>query len=204
MVEFDHLALLGPMTPPRDHAVMRRALGACAVLGAALTALAGCGDGARDDAGNASGGPYIVAVERATFAARQHVGQRSTLTLAVRNAGTDKIPDLVVTLRGLRDRAAGRGVWLVDEPPVGATAADDTWDAGVLAPGATATLRWAVTPIVAGARELRYEITPALGARAAATLASGRPASGVLTVGVADRPAQARVDPRTGEVRREE
>jgi hypothetical protein len=196
------------MMSPQDTAVMsrerRRALGACAVLGAVLAALAGCGDGAREDFGTASGGPYPVTVQRATFTARQHVGQRSTLTIAVRNAGSERIPDLVVTLRGLRDHTAGRPVWLIDEPPVGATAIDDTWDAGGLAPGATATLRWAVTPIVAGPRELRYEIAPALGSRAPATLAGGRPARGILSVRISDLPAQARVDPRSGDVQRNE
>jgi hypothetical protein len=194
---------------PRDTTVRRRrrrrGLTTCAAVGAVLAAVTGCGDGARGEpAGAASGATATVAVERATFAARQHVGQRSTLTIAVRNAGEDTIGDLVVTLRGLRDRAAGRGVWLVDEPPAGATAGDDAWTAGVLAPGRTATLRWAVTPVVAGTRDLRYEVATSLSAKSPATRRDGGRARGTLTVRVSDRPAQARVDPRNGEVIRQE
>lgn len=176
-------------------------LAACAVLGAGSATVAGCADGATGAADTATG-TYPVAVERATFLSNQHVGQRSTLTLRVRNTGARTIPDLVVTLRGLRDRVGGRAAWLVDEPPPGATASDDTWDAGALAPGATATLRWAATPVVAGVRELRYEIAPALGAKGPATVSGGARASGILSVRVSDRPAQARVDPGTGAVQR--
>ncbi len=106
-----HLALPARMTPPRDTAATsprrRRALGACAALGAALAALAGCGDGAREDAGTASGGPYPSpsSARRSRRASTSASAARSTL--AVRNAGDDTIPDLVVTLRGLRDRTAG-------------------------------------------------------------------------------------------------
>jgi len=177
---------------------------ACTVLGAGLATVAGCGDSARDDPADTASGTYPIAIERATFAAHQHVGQRSTLTLRVRNAGARRIPDLVVTLRGLRDRAGGRDAWLIDEPPLGATAIDDTWDAGALAPGATATLRWAATPIAAGTRELRYELAPALGAAGRVTLPGGAAARGILPVRVSGLPAQARVDPATGAVQRGE
>jgi hypothetical protein len=194
------------MSPPPNTAasrpLRRRKLSPSAALGAILVALAGCGDGAREHPDSASGA--TVSIQRATFTARQHVGQRSTIALTVRNAGGDAIPNLVVALRGLRDRAAGRNVWLIDVPPAGATAIADTWTAGALAPGASATLRWAVTPVVAGTRDLRYEIATSPSARAPATLRDGGSARGILTVRVSDRPAQARVDPRTGDVQRQD
>ncbi len=175
-----------------------------AALSAMIVAVAGCADGNGDDPEESASGAYPVAVERATFAPHQHVGQRSVLTLRVRNAGSRTIPDLVVTLHGLSDRVAGRDAWLVDEPPVGVTASDDTWAAGALAAGRTVTLRWAATPVVAGARELRYEISPSAVSGGRTTLPGGGDARGALTVRVSDRPAQARVVPGTGAVVRGE
>ncbi|MEA2192464.1 MAG: hypothetical protein QOI73_2585, partial [Solirubrobacteraceae bacterium] len=141
-------------------------LAARGALAAALAALAGCGgDGRRDDAG----GSYDVVVEQARFALRQHVAQRSSFVLRVRNAGDRAIPNLVVTLTGFSDgsgadrSAPRRDLWIVDEPPRDATTSiDDTWAAGELAAGATRTLRWVVTPVVAGTHELRYAVAAGL------------------------------------------
>jgi hypothetical protein len=193
---------------------VRRALPnlrACAVVAAAVLAFAGCGGGERRDA-DAPSGTYTVAVKRATFPSEQHLAQRSALVIAVRNAGRQTIPALSIVVRGFTDRMGGarnadptRDLWIVDRGPAGAaTAFADTWAAGRLAPGETATLRWDVTPVVAGRHELTYEIAPALAGSARAQLAGGREPQGTLTARVLDKPAQARVDPRTGAVRRQE
>jgi len=193
---------------------VRRALPnlrACAAAAAAVLAFAGCGGGERRDA-DAPKGTYTVAVERATFPSEQHLAQRSALVIAVRNAGEEAIPDLNVVVRGFTDRGAGarnadptRDLWIIDRGPAGAaTALADTWATGRLAPGDTATLRWDVTPVVAGRHELTYEIAPALTGSARAVLAGGREPRASLAVRVLDEPAQARVDPRTGGVRRQE
>jgi hypothetical protein len=182
-------------------------LGACGALAAALAALAGCGgDGRRDDAG----GTYDVVVEQARFALRQHLAERSSFVLRVRNSGDRAIPNLVVTLTGFSDgsgadrSAPRRDLWIVDEPPRDTTTSiDDTWAAGELAAGATRTLRWVVTPVVAGTHELRYAVAPGLAGSARVRSAGGAAARDTLTVRVADRPANARVDPRTGRVVRE-
>lgn len=153
---------------------------------------------------------YTVEVRRAEFPRRQRLAQRATLQIAVRNAGERTIPNLVVTVRGFTDRSGGardadptRDLWLIDRDPAGAqTAFEDTWTAGRLEAGRTATLRWRVRPVVAGSHELTYEVAPALAGDARAQLADGGRPGGSLTVAVTDRPAKARVDPRTGDVRR--
>lgn len=173
--------------------------------------LAACGGDERRDAG-ASDRVYTVDVERATFGPLQRLAQRSTLLIAVRNASDETIPNLAVTVRGFNDRSGGsreadlgRDLWIIDRAPSAATTAfADTWTAGPLAPGETATLRWEATPVVAGTHELRYAIAPALAGRARARLPGGGAAQGSLRVRVAADPAAARVDPRTGGVRRQE
>jgi len=175
-----------------------------------MLVLAGCGDERRDDA--APGGTYTVDVRRATFPSRQHLAQRSALVISVRNTGRRAIPDLTVAVRGFTDRSGGprdaqlgRDLWIIDRGPAGAaTAFEDTWTAGRLEPDATATLRWAVTPVVAGTHELTYEIAPAAVGGGRAQLARGGVARGSLTVQVTDAPTATRVDPRSGAVQRRE
>jgi hypothetical protein len=195
-------------------AALRRApaiLYAPAAAVAATLVLAGCGGAERRDAG-APDTTYTVAVQRASFPAQQHLAQRTALVLAVRNTGDRAIPDLVVTVRGFTDRSGGarnadpgRDVWIVDRAPAEAgTALEDSWSAGRLEPGRSATLRWELTPVVAGRHEVRYEIAPGFAGGARAQLADGNVPRGDLRVRVTDKPAKARVDPRTGAVVREE
>ncbi|CAA9509340.1 MAG: hypothetical protein AVDCRST_MAG67-2622 [uncultured Solirubrobacteraceae bacterium] len=182
----------------------------CACAAAAL-AFAGCGGEDRRDAGVADR-TYTVEVERAAFLPRQRLAQRNALVISVRNSGDETIPNLAVTVRGFADRPRGpreadlgRDLWIVDREPTGTTTAfEDTWTAGRLAPGRTAQLRWEVTPVVAGTHRLTYEIAPAVAGGAELELASGAAARGSLTVHVSAKPARARVDPRTGAVRRQE
>ena len=191
-------------------AALRRAranLCACAATAAATLAFAGCGGGERRDAG-ASDRTYTVDVERASFLPRQHLAQRNALVIAVRNTGAETIPNLAVTVRGFTDRSGGardaglgRDLWIVDRGPGEATTAfEDTWTAGRLAPGRTATLRWEVTPVVTGTHTLTYEIAPEVAGAGRLQLAGGRAAEGSLTARVSGTPAKARVDPRTGDV----
>jgi hypothetical protein len=187
-------------------------LRAYAAFGAAALALAtaGCGGGERRDA-DAGDGPYTVDVARAQFPQRQHVGARTTLAVTVRNTGEDTIPALAVTVHGFSERSgdaaqadARSAVWLVDEEPPGATTAiEDTWATGALAPGRATTLRWQVTPVLAGTHKLDYAIAGDLAGGAETRVAGGGRPRGSLTVRVDAKPAQARVDPRTGAVIRE-
>ncbi len=172
-----------------------------------MLVLAGCAGDERRDAGETDR-TYPVAVERASFLPRQRLAQRNALVISVRNAGAEAIPNLTVTVRGFTDRAGGardadrgRDLWIVDRAPTrAATAFEDTWTAGRLEPGRTATLRWEVTPVVAGTHELTYEIAPATAGPGSVELEGDDEPRGSLTVRVTDRPARARVDPRTGAV----
>ena len=185
---------------------------ACAAATAATGLLGACGGGDERRDADAPDGTYEVAVERRSFPSEQRLAKQATLVLAVRNTGDETIPDLVVTVRGFQDRAGGsqdadlgRNLWIVDEGPgAAATAFADTWTAGRLAPGRSATLRWRVTPVVAGTHTVRYEVAPALTGAARAQVAGGGRPAGALRVRVSGRPAQARVDPDTGKVRRGE
>jgi hypothetical protein len=183
----------------------------CATLAAAGLALAvaGCGGGERRDAG-ADEGDYTVDIVRAQFPARQHLAEKPVFLMTVRNTGDRTIPNLTVTVHGFSTRGGGladadprKPVWLVDADPAGTiTAVQDTWAAGALAAGREATLRWQVTPVQAGTHKLDYSVAADVAGGARTRVAGGDNATGAISVRVDAKPAQARVDPRTGRVLR--
>jgi hypothetical protein len=187
-------------------------LRAYAAFAAAALAFAatGCGGGERRDAGG-NDGPYSIDIVRTQFPARQHLADKPAFVMTVRNTGDTTIPNLVVTLHGFSERSGASTqadartlVWLLDDEPPGAvTAIEDTWAAGPVAPGKDVTLRWHVTPVLAGTHKVDYAIAPDLAGTAQMSVAGGGHPRGSLTVRVDGRPAQARVDPRTGRVIRE-
>ena len=103
-------------------------------------ALSACGGGARQDASEPSGN-FPVAVTTATFPSSQRLSEHTHLVLAVRNAGSETIPNIAVTICNVTcaypapagegtDAAAfaqvlqmpglanpSRPVWVVDRPP---------------------------------------------------------------------------------------
>jgi hypothetical protein len=180
---------------------------AAAALAFAVT---GCGGGERRDAG-AGGGPYSIDIVRAQFPARQHLAEKPAFVMTIRNTGDSAIPNLAVTLHGFSERTGASTqadprtlVWLIDDEPPGAvTAIEDTWAAGRLAPGASTTLRWHVTPVLAGTHRVDYVVAADLAGTARTSVAGGGRPRGAITVRVDGRPAQARVDPRTGRVIRQ-
>ncbi len=182
------------------------------MIAAVASVVIGCGGGERQDAGDVEG-EFPVEIVRATFPALQHLAETSTFEVTVRNAGDERIPNVAVTLSGFTARSRQPGLsspvhprWIVDSPPRGGvTAYDDTWALGALASGATRTFRWQVTPVVAGTHRLRYRVAAGLDGKARAVLAGEREGvpRGSLVVRVEDRPAMTRVDPRTGQVRRD-
>lgn len=181
----------------------------CAAFAAAALAFgaAGCGGGERRDAG-AAGGDYTVDIVRAQFPARQHLAEKPAFVMTVRNTGDRTIPNLAVTVHGFGSRSGGAAdadprepVWLIDRGPAGTTTAiEDTWAAGAVAPGRDVTLRWDVTPVRAGTHKLDYAVAVDVAGTAGARVAGGGRAAGAISVRVDAKPAQARVDPRTGRV----
>lgn len=191
-----------------------RALVPVACTGALL--LAGCGEDRQDK--DEPSGTFPLEVSSVDFPTSQHLAQRSTLEITVRNTGQQAIPVLAVTVRGFSKRRAeptgatdavepqsdpARPVWIVDtEPEGGQTAYTATWttDKRKLLPGRSATLRWQVTPVVPGTHTLRYEVAAGLDGKAKAVASGGNQTTGSLKVDIDDAPAQARVDPETGRV----
>jgi hypothetical protein len=179
------------------------------VAGSAVAALAitGCGGGDRQDK-NEKAGTYTVDIVNASFPAKQTLAEKSKLKLAVRNTGSEALPDVAVTVdsftresqqAGLADPS--RPVWIVDHPPVGGdTAYVNTWALGRLAPGQTKTFEWGVTAVVPGTHIVRYRVAAGLDGKAKAQLAGGAAPEGSFTVAVSGKPAEATVDPETGKV----
>ena len=182
---------------------------------------AGCGGGKRQDADEPAG-TFPVDVVKATFPTKQRLAESSELQIAVRNAGDKAVPNVAVTVEsdeadqtaaaaafaeasdqaGLADPS--RPVWVLDTGPHGGiTAYTNTWALGRLAPGQTRRFVWRVTAVQAGTHTVKWQVAAGLNGKAKATLAGNRAPAGSVTVAVSDKPAQARVDPKTGKVVRE-
>jgi hypothetical protein len=191
--------------------------------GALAALLAGCGGAARQDAREPRG-EFPVQIVKSSFPAKQAVARTTQLELQVRNAGTRTIPTIAVTVDAFYYRSTypnladnRRPIWVIErgpgpvpEQPVetqgvsspgGAeTAYVNTWALGSLAPGATQTFTWRVTPVKPGRYTVHYRFAAGLSGRARATLPSGGPVTGQLTADIASRPPITHVDPNTGQV----
>jgi hypothetical protein len=168
--------------------------------------IAACG-GERQDAHEPKG-QFPVQIVSTSFPVRQHLAHPETFAVTVRNSGEKRIPDIAVTLAGFTARSGepglsdpSRPLWVVDTSPRGGvTAYDDTWALGALAPGATRSFRWKVTPIVAGTHRLSYRVAAGLAGKATAILAGGGVPGGSVDISVDGVPASTHIDPRTGAV----
>ncbi|HTD09389.1 MAG TPA: hypothetical protein VK680_10895 [Solirubrobacteraceae bacterium] len=189
-------------------------------LASALLA-AGCGGGARMDAGEAAG-TYAVKVVHASFPTSQAIAHPTSFALEVENTGTHTVPNIAVTVDSFNyasnypELAADkRPVWAIERgpgatasPPVstqevslpggGQTAYVNTWALGALAPGKTRTFIWHVVPVKAGAHTVHYSVAAGLAGKAKARLASGAPAEGQFAVNIAPAPKLTHVNPSTG------
>jgi hypothetical protein len=102
-----------------------------------------------------------------------------------------------------------RPVWIVDTvvidntPSSGTTAYNATWAVGPLAPGATRTFSWHLTPVKTGAWSVGYRVDAGLNGKAIAALANGQPPTGIFNARIRNIPPQSRVDPNTGRVIRQ-
>jgi hypothetical protein len=180
------------------------------VASVAAVTVAGCGGGKSQDADEPSG-TFQVDVVNASFPTKQHLAKPERFVIAVRNSGNRTLPNVAVTVSSFaaRSEQAGladpeRAVWVIDASPRGGdTAYTNTWALGRLAPGRTRRFVWRVTAVQAGTHTVKWQVAAGLNGKAKATLAGNRAPAGSVTVAVSGKPAQARVDPKTGKVVRE-
>lgn len=213
------------VVPCRARAALARAPRASAVASCAVAALAlaGCGGGSRQDAGEPAG-TFAMKVLGASFPAAQAIARPSRFVLAVRNTGAHTVPDVAVTIDSFdynsnypelasRKRpvwAIERGPGAIASPPVetqnvslpgGAqTAYVNTWAFGALAPGKTKTFVWRVVPVKAGSFTVHYAVSAGLAGKAKARLESGAGIRGQFAVYIKPAPDLKHVNPSTGRV----
>src|SRR4051794_13190913 len=176
----------------------------------AAVAVGGCGGGQRQDADEPSG-TFLVDVVKASFPTKQHLAQPERFVIAVRNTGSQTVPNVAVTVTSFAARSeqagladAERPVWVIDASPRGGdTAYTNTWALGRLAPGQTRRCGGRGPAGQAGTHTVKWQGAAGLNGKAKATLAGNRAPAGSVTVDVSSKPAQAHVDPKTGKVVRE-
>jgi hypothetical protein len=194
------------------------------VAGLALTALAlsGCGGGSRQDAQEPAG-TFAMKVG-ASFPAAQSIARPSRFVMAVRNTGTETVPNVAVTIDSfdynsnypglaVRQRpvwAIERGPGAIASPPVetenvslpggGQTAYVNTWALGPLAAGKTKLFVWRVVPVKAGTFTVHYAVSAGLAGKAKARLESRAGIHGKFAVHIKPAPDLKHVNPNTGQV----
>jgi hypothetical protein len=184
---------------------------------------AGCGESRHQDAGEPQRS-FTVQVTHASFPTEQAVARQTRLVLDIHNTSARTLPDVTVAVTSFdylshypQLASRRRPVWVVNEgpgripkPPVetvqtdppgsGTTANYNIWALGPLAPGASRSFVWHVSPVKPGVHKVVYRVYAGLYGKARAELANGAPAAGSFTVHIARRPPQTHVNPTTGKV----
>jgi hypothetical protein len=182
----------------------------------------GCGGGAKQNA-HESARSYRLDVVHASFPHIQSIARPITLALTVRNRSVRTAPNVAITITSFEyasnfpELASNqRPIWIVEDGPGeinhpaqsaavspnggGQTAYVNTWALGPLAPGATRTFRWRVTPVKAGVQSVTYRVAAGLGGSARAVSAGGGPVGGHFATYITSSPPPSQVNPNTGEV----
>ena len=179
-----------------------------------MFALGACGGGERQDKNEAEG-DFPVRVVEADFPTDQKLAKRSEIRIRVRNEGSEAIPNLAVSLRGLDQRGTDReladpsrpifvingepkkiGTYAesVEQAPAGgATAYVGTWSLGRLPAGEEKTFRWSVTAVRPGPFRVSYRVAAGLDGKARAVGAGGTRTAGLFTGTVDGKPPDTRV-----------
>jgi len=198
--------------------------GVSLVVGGVALALLASGCGGTEHDAHEPKGAYQVEVVRAQFPAKQAIASNTKLVLDVRNAGPHTIPNVAVTLNSLNYTSNyphlavnKRPVWIVNTGPGpvptspvqteeaypqggGETAYVNTWALGKLAPGASKSFVWRVTPVKTGTHTVHYTVAAGLDGKARAQLAGGGAVTGTFVAQVAPKPPPTHVDPQTGRI----
>ncbi len=161
---------------------------------------------------------------QASFPTHQAISKPERLVLSVHNTGTRALPNVAVAVNSFdyvsdypKLASNKRPVWVVEtgpgpaaKPPVetvevdapggGTTATYNVWALGRLAPGATRSFVWHVTPVKSGTHRVFYRVYGGLNGKARAVLAGGGAPGGTFTVSIAPAPPKRHVNPQTGKV----
>jgi hypothetical protein len=87
-----------------------------------------------------------------------------------------------------------------DPPGGGETAFVNTWALGMLAPGASKSFVWHVTPVKAGVHTVHYAVVADLDGKAHARLVGGGQPTGSFVAQIAPMPPRTHLNPETGQV----
>jgi hypothetical protein len=170
-----------------------------ALLVAIAIPLAGCGSGERQDA-NAPNGSWSVVVEEWKFPKRQFLGTPTDFVLKIRNTDTTAIPQLIVTVEGLRMRVKQVGaaseirpIWLTSEVNYAQTtpynsALASSFNLGTLPAGAVKTYTLDLTPLRRGTHEVGYKLAGDLFGKAEIFDGNDQPAADTRTVAIDPTP----------------
>jgi hypothetical protein len=159
-------------------------------------------------------GNFPLEVSSASFSGGKKLAQRSDLRITVRNAGSETVPNVAVTVNGLSKRRDNpdladpeRPVFVInglhtniggvpeakEAAPLGCdTAYVNTWACGPLKAGREKTFRWNVTAVEAGEYTISYRVSAGLDGKARATPSSGS-LTGRFTGNISDKAPNTRV-----------
>jgi hypothetical protein len=175
---------------------------ALTLVAAVLTACGGSSNKRQDE--DEPSGEYRVEIVDASFPSDQKLAKRSVFEVKVRNAGTEDIPNINVTVNDFyyrKDLRPGqeetgladpeRPIFVVDtiparlgtprrdterlDPQERSSAYVDTYPLGELKPGQTATFRWRVTAVKAGPFCIAFKVGAGLDGKAEAIVQPEQP-----------------------------
>ncbi len=171
-----------------------------ALLSVFALVLSGCGD-EKSQSANAPSGTWKVTVVDWKFAKDQPLGQPQDFTVVVRNDDSRQIPQLILTISGLKTvvyqpgaASAVRPIWLPKEvayaniTPYNSTLST-SYNLGPLDPDETATYTVNLTPLRRGSHEVGYRLAPDLfGDNKIVNAADGSDAAETRTVAINPTP----------------
>jgi hypothetical protein len=190
-------------------------MGFVAAVGTALVlALAACGGEERQDE-NEPEGEFRVDIVDASFPVKQKLAKRSELSITVRNAGRETVPNVAVTVSGFDTKLENpnladpsRPIFVINGQPKqiggfaeskdlapegGDTAYVNTWALGPLEAGDEETFTWNVTAVRAGPYKITYKVAAGLDGKAKAVDAEGVAPAGTFIGRVDDEAPDTRV-----------